>query len=352
MHSAMIRGIFFSEFDNTLGPRIVYQHPDALLSAEEFDSVSEYVICKPQLCSNVIAVSAGEWIVMGCPVLIEHAKYHRNALLFNLGFVFSSAEPLASTIPFRPVVSKLAGILQTMETEAEFLYNVSDRDRLFACIPHIMHDLNESGECALSIEGYIGFPIYLQVDRHEDLMSRILAGDQNLLLSSETIEHQIPMIVEDTELVRLVTDEWDLSLRYIIPLIDGQRAVSAIAAHGDVEISIVVAAIQHLVYYDFVRLVDPVDFACVYVSTVDIGYLYRDPALQKQCLEFVQSREEGAPVASFSDVFRRYCDLRPGLPFSSFLAQRDFRSAGIDERRFLQYGLFNRFIQRAQQYNT
>ena len=74
-----------------------------------------------------------------------------------------------------------------METEAEFLYNVSDRDRLFACITNIMNDLNESGECALSIEGYIGFPIYLQVDRHEDLMSRILAGDQNLLLSSETI---------------------------------------------------------------------------------------------------------------------------------------------------------------------
>lgn len=50
--------------------------------------------------------------LIGCPVCIEHKKYSRNALLFNLGFV---CDARAKTCALEPIVKKLAGYLKTLE---------------------------------------------------------------------------------------------------------------------------------------------------------------------------------------------------------------------------------------------
>jgi hypothetical protein len=57
---------------------------------------------------------------MGFPVCIEDPKYGRNAFIFNAGFVLSLPQPNSDhandpTSAFGPVVSKLAGILRTVE---------------------------------------------------------------------------------------------------------------------------------------------------------------------------------------------------------------------------------------------
>lgn len=53
--------------------------------------------------------------LIGCPVCIEHKKYVRNALLFNLGFV---CDAKAKTCSLEPIVKKLAGYLTTLEVRA------------------------------------------------------------------------------------------------------------------------------------------------------------------------------------------------------------------------------------------
>lgn len=50
--------------------------------------------------------------LIGCPVCIEHKKYSRNALLFNLGFV---CDAQANTCALEPIVKKLSGYLTTLE---------------------------------------------------------------------------------------------------------------------------------------------------------------------------------------------------------------------------------------------
>lgn len=50
--------------------------------------------------------------LIGCPVCIEHKKYSRNALLFNLGFV---CDAQAKTCALEPIVKKLSGYLTTLE---------------------------------------------------------------------------------------------------------------------------------------------------------------------------------------------------------------------------------------------
>lgn len=52
--------------------------------------------------------------VVGCPVSIENAKYSRNALLFNVCFVFGEN---ADTVCYEGVVRKLAGYLTTLEVK-------------------------------------------------------------------------------------------------------------------------------------------------------------------------------------------------------------------------------------------
>ncbi|XP_012925781.1 nitrogen permease regulator 2-like protein isoform X3 [Heterocephalus glaber] len=107
-----IECIFFSEFHPTLGPKITYQVPEDFISRELFDTVQVYIITKPELQNKLITVTAMEKKLIGCPVCIEHKKYSRNALLFNLGFV---CDAQAKTCALEPIVKKLAGYLTTLE---------------------------------------------------------------------------------------------------------------------------------------------------------------------------------------------------------------------------------------------
>jgi hypothetical protein len=78
----------------------------------DFDSISEYLIPKPEICNRLVMISTGHFKVLGYPVSIESAKYERNALLFNLCFVFHRG---ADTASFVPVVKKTARVLRSSE---------------------------------------------------------------------------------------------------------------------------------------------------------------------------------------------------------------------------------------------
>ena len=78
----------FCEFDPRLGPQIAYQAPEDFISKSQFDSIAPYIITKPQLQSRLISLKASGYTFMGYPVIIEDKKYTRNALIFNVVFVF------------------------------------------------------------------------------------------------------------------------------------------------------------------------------------------------------------------------------------------------------------------------
>jgi len=80
--------VFFAEFDNTVGPKIYCQAPEGFLSDELFDSISDFIITGPELCHKLVTLSAFDYVILGYPVSLSSNKYHRNQLLFNVGFVF------------------------------------------------------------------------------------------------------------------------------------------------------------------------------------------------------------------------------------------------------------------------
>lgn len=75
----MLLGVFYSEFDNILGPKIVYQ-AGRCPTGDVFDKISDYFITKPHLCGKIVTVFQCLELdikVMGFPMRIEDVKYHR-----------------------------------------------------------------------------------------------------------------------------------------------------------------------------------------------------------------------------------------------------------------------------------
>lgn len=69
---------------------------------------------KPSSVYIFFSTAMGKKLI-GCPVCIEHKKYSRNALLFNLGLV---CDAQTNTCALEPIVKKLSGYLTTLEVES------------------------------------------------------------------------------------------------------------------------------------------------------------------------------------------------------------------------------------------
>jgi hypothetical protein len=128
-----LQGVFYSEFHNVLGPKIVFQ-TGRCPSADVFDKISDYFITKPHFCGKF--VTAYQCVeenmkVMGFPMRIEGTKYHRNALMFNFGFVFDEH---CDTTPFKPILRKLTLFMRALEVETEVLFNEHKRVRVRGCV--------------------------------------------------------------------------------------------------------------------------------------------------------------------------------------------------------------------------
>ncbi|KAG0226887.1 Nitrogen permease regulator 2 [Actinomortierella wolfii] len=114
--------IFYCTFHPTQGPKVLYEVPEGSIMSKnplvEFDTISEFLIPKVELCSKLVTISTPSCKVLGFPINLEHKKFQRNALMFNLVFVFDKDADLSS---YEPVVRKMARVLKALEKECEFL---------------------------------------------------------------------------------------------------------------------------------------------------------------------------------------------------------------------------------------
>jgi hypothetical protein len=146
-----MEGIFYSEFDNITGPTIRFQHPEGCLSNDVFDTIASYIITEEQLCGSVVTVNAFGYKIMGFPLCIRDEKYGRNALLFNIGFVFHEDADLE---PFQPVLRKLGNSIMTLEIDTGFLFKADSKAKLRSMLPDILHNINTFGECSIPVDLY------------------------------------------------------------------------------------------------------------------------------------------------------------------------------------------------------
>lgn len=98
-NSSDLIALVYSEFDNQVGPQIVFQVPEEYalsrfrnrrmcclmrcidvcngnseISREDFDTISDYVIVAKHLCEHLMSVCIHDLQVLSYPICIEHEK--------------------------------------------------------------------------------------------------------------------------------------------------------------------------------------------------------------------------------------------------------------------------------------
>ncbi|XP_076616528.1 GATOR1 complex protein NPRL2 isoform X3 [Chaetodon auriga] len=266
-----IECIFFSEFHPTLGPKITYQVPEEYISRELFDTVQVYIITKPELQNKLITVTAMGKKLIGCPVCIEHKKYSRNALLFNLGLV---CDAQTNTCALEPIVKKLSGYLTTLELESGFISNEESKQKLLPIMSTLLEELNATGACTLPIDE--SNTIHLKLIQ--------LRKDPPIVQ-----EYDVPVFTQCKD--HFIKSQWDLTTQQILPYIDGFRHIQKISAEADVELNLVRIAVQNLLYYGVVTLVSIFQYSNVYCTTPKVQSLIDDKSIQEECLNYVTKQE-------------------------------------------------------------
>jgi len=308
--------VFYSVFDSNKGPKVVFEVPEgSIISTEistsiiDFDSISEYIIPKPQLCGHLVNICTESYKVMGFPVYIKDNKYDRNAFMFNLSFVFDRE---ADTSSYEPVVRKVARVLTSLETENEFLSNEATKDVMYNIIEQLLEDLNSYCECQIPI-------IY---------------------------DYQVPICT--VNLKALMDDNWDITMKKIATHINGIHHVKKIAELADVDYGLARKCMEHLLYYGCIIMVDIFQFSNVYAVKPDIMRIIEDETVQSECLSYV--RKPGTTPPLFAKLFSLYCLLKHGSTLKEWVQDNQVVSLNIDIRRFISFGVIKGFLYRVHKY--
>ncbi|KAF9961791.1 Nitrogen permease regulator 2 [Modicella reniformis] len=135
--------VFYCTFHPIQGPKVLYEVPEGSILSKtstsplvDFDSISEFLIPKVELCSKLVTISTPTYKVVGFPINLEHKKFERNALIFNLVFIFDKD---AETSSYEPVVRKMARVLKALEKESEFLSRQTRHAMMASALTHPTH---------------------------------------------------------------------------------------------------------------------------------------------------------------------------------------------------------------------
>lgn len=358
-----IRCIFLGEFHPVAGPKISCQFPEDYISKEVFDSISAYIIPKPQIQRCNMTINALGHKIVGYPIRIEHPRYERNVYLFNICFVCDS---WSKTVQYEPVVKKLGEHLTLMEEETRFVSSGSSK--LPTILAHLLHDLNTYRKATL-VEG--DTVMHLKVLEVRKDPAPVYDHDVPVLLASvglprpgrprrtappegaEDMQCQEHLDVEDEEPFEVDMEaDWDLTTRQLLPHIDGYNHVSKISADTNVEKTLVKSCIQNLVYYGVVTLVPVLKFSNMYRATPNLSRLFSDHELQKSCLAFITKGDESCSNRpTVAEVLEILCSLQQGTTLRA-VCERFTVGAGpsFDIRRLIVYAQLHGLIKCLKRY--
>lgn len=147
----------------------------------------------------------------------------------------------------------------------------------------------------------------------------------------------------------IVDDTWDLSMKKIIPFIDGINDVRRIAMLAEVSLDLTKIAIEHLLFYDAIMLLDFFWFSNIYACLPEIETLIEDTAMQEECIQYVTASDN--KISGFQ-LCRYFTTLVQGRGLKEWIQMHggiEFLTK-IDVRRFIQFGVIKGLIYRVHRY--
>lgn len=150
------------------------------------------------------------------------------------------------------------------------------------------------------------------------------------------------------DLLSRVDGNWDLTLRRILPFIDGVNHVKRIAQLADADLSLTRACLEHLIYYGCIIVVDIFQYFNMYTVRPAIAKMADDVALGRECAVYVT--RQGYATPSYPELLRLYSLLRAGTTLHDWIEDNDLDGKGIDVRRFVSFGVIQGFLRRVHRY--
>jgi hypothetical protein len=235
-----------------------------------FDSTSEYIITGSELTGKIITLSTHTMHVMTRPTQIIDERYERNALLFSVGIVLRRA---ADPRPFRPLISKLAMTLRSMEIESGVLSDPVKVHRIQPLLERVLISLNSPRwECNLLL------------DRCTALNLKLFHPPKPQ--ASPVHDYHVPVLLRRD--LQLQMYEWDLAINWVILHIDGVTTARQISIKAEVDLEMVLACLRVLKHHGVISLVDMFLYSNRYEFTEKAASLLagKDDKLLQEAAEF------------------------------------------------------------------
>ena len=263
--------------------------------------------------------------------------------MFNFCLLLDEAADFSSYIP---VVVKVASLLKGLEEQTHWLSQdeAEGGGKVFALCEILLEDLNLYSETQIPIDEQNTlniklFPTYPPPPRLQP--------------------HNVPLSL--VRLQKLVDPNWDLTMLRILPFIDGVNSLRQISIKSDADFRLVRKAVEHLVYYGCVILLDVFHFNAIYACTPSISEFIEDDAAQKECLEYIYEgatdEEKGVPSGDSSNkklgttsLIEHYLSLRQGLSVRAWYMDQATTLVGVDVRRLITFGVIRGFLYRVHKY--
>jgi len=253
-----------------------------------FDSTSEYIITGSELTGKIITLSTHDVHVMTRPTQITNERYERNALLFSIGMVLRrAADPRA----FRPLISKLAMTLRSMEIESGILSNSTK----------VYHTIQPLLERILISMNSPKWECNLLLNRSTSLNLKLFHPQKPPV--SPIHNYQVPvLLVRDFQ---LGCYEWDLAINWVILHIDGITNARQISVKAEVDLEMVLACLRVLKHHGVIFVIDMFLYTNRYECTNRAAAMLagKEDKLLQEAVDFAVKRQQAVhlvppPVSS------------------------------------------------------
>ncbi|KAH6642884.1 nitrogen permease regulator 2-domain-containing protein [Boeremia exigua] len=431
MPTRAIKAIFYTRFHHEKGSHVLHQVPAGAITPSTspsalptplfpFSSVTQYLIPTQQFCDRLITCCVNHHRIIGFPVCIkEEKKYERNEFIFNFAIVISETE--VDWACYGQVVRKLGKLLRGLEEQGGFLskeedgvwddeyvglgigvgglddsvggsgFGLGSGSKVYALCEMVLEDLNNYSECMIPIDDSNTINLKLFPTRPPP---------------PPVHAHQVPLLTMSLAGLQSPISS-DLTLNRILPYINGVNSISRIAQLADTDLSLTRRAVQHLVYYGCLVLLDIFSFSAIYAPTAEIGGFVLDDDVKEECMRYVRtpkmrvgsaaskstvvrseserSREGRSSISSSASqrsesassaihisgfdgedqqdededgewhiehetLITLYTSLRQGLTLKSWVLDNLDLLSGIDIRRFITFGVIKGFLYRVHKY--
>ena len=150
----------------------------------------------------------------------------------------------------------------------------------------------------------------------------------------------------------ITDDTWDLTVTKILTQIDGIKDVRRIAHEADVALDLAKIALQHLLYYDTILMLDLFLFGNIYAPTQEINDFLEDKdGMQDECANYVYINGPRLPNFYLCRLFTSLCTSRTVKEWLKLHMDQGFPVLNfVDVRRFIQFGVIKGLIYRVHKY--